>query len=64
MEKSKNGAVSKFKYDHFGRLVEKLEGETLTKYTYDNYGKRLSRITTKAAKFLTNTTPMTNLAGW
>ena len=38
--------VSKFKYDHFGRLVEKFEGGTLTKYTYDNYGKRLSRITT------------------
>ena len=29
VEKSKNGVVSKFKYDHFGRLVEKLEGETL-----------------------------------
>ena len=44
--------VSKFKYDHFGRLAEKLEGETLTKYTYDNYGKRLSRITTKGGEIL------------
>lgn len=50
IERSKNGIVSKFKYDHLGRLVEK--GGTLTKYTYDNYGKRLSRITTKDGEIL------------
>ena len=41
-----------YKYDHFGRLVEKKETLssspstfTLTSYTYDCYGNRLSRIT-------------------
>lgn len=37
---NKNGKKSTFKYDHFGRLIRKTDGELVYRYAYNPYGQR------------------------
>jgi RHS repeat-associated protein len=52
-EASSCGSKAKFKYDYFGRVIEKREGGTVETYAYDAWGQRTERVTRTPSGTLT-----------